>query len=84
MRETANAYIVEGELPGITDRSNISVEFTGRGNMVVRGRVDRSSTIVAPQAQPQTSSSPSQQTSGKEDKGEDVVPTPTSSVPSSP
>jgi len=84
VRETANAYIVEGELPGITDRSNISVEFTGRGNMVVRGRVDRSSTIVAPQAQPQTSSSPSQQTSGKEDKGEDVVPTPTSSVPSSP
>ncbi|KAG0136785.1 HSP20-like chaperone [Tuber indicum] len=72
VRETANAYIVEGELPGITDRSNISVEFTRRGNMVVRGRVDRSSTIVAPQAQPQTpSSSPSQQTSGKEDKGED-------------
>ncbi|KAG0637641.1 HSP20-like chaperone [Tuber brumale] len=72
VRETANVYIVEGELPGIIDRSNISIEFTDRGDLIVRGRVDRSSTTVVPQAQPQTpsSSSPSQETSGKEDKGE--------------
>ncbi|PUU77778.1 HSP20-like chaperone [Tuber borchii] len=44
VRETANEYIVEGELPGVPDKSDISVEFTDKGNLIVKGRVDRSRT----------------------------------------
>lgn len=89
VRETTNEYIVEGELPGVPDKSDISVEFTDRGNLIVKGRVDRSRTTVVPPAQPQTPSSlPSQVTSEKgkekEDKDEEMALTPTSSAPSSP
>ncbi|PWW73737.1 hypothetical protein C7212DRAFT_330311, partial [Tuber magnatum] len=87
VRETTNAYIVEGELPSIADKSNISLEFTDKGDLIVRGRVDRSRTTVVLQAQPQTSS-PSQETNGKgkerEDRDEDMVPAPTYSAPTSP
>lgn len=89
MHETTNEYIVEGELPGVPDKSNVSVEFTDKGNLIVKGRVDRSRTTVAPPAQPQAPSSlPSQVTSEKgkekEDKDEEIALTPTSSTPSSP
>ncbi|CUS12637.1 unnamed protein product, partial [Tuber aestivum] len=76
VRETTNAYIVEGELPGVTDKSNISLEFTDKGDLIVRGRVDRSRTTVVPRAQSQTPSSPWQDTSEKgkekEEKDEDM------------
>lgn len=89
MHETTNAYIIEGELPGVPDKSDISVEFTDKGNLIVKGRVDRSRTAAVPLAQPQTPPSlPSQETSnkgkGKEDKDEEMTLTPTSSAPSSP
>jgi len=90
VRETTNAYIIEGELPGVPDKSDISVEFTDKGNLIVKGRVDRSGTAAdVPLAQPQTPPSlPSQETSNKgkekEDKDEEMTLTPTSSVPSSP
>jgi len=87
VRETANAYVIEGELPGVPDKSDISVEFTDRGNLIVKGRVDRSRAAVVPPAQSQTPSSlPSQETSdkGKEKEDEEVAFTPTSSAPSSP
>ncbi|RPA94914.1 HSP20-like chaperone [Choiromyces venosus 120613-1] len=79
IRETTNVYIVEGELPGLADKSNLSVEFTDKGDLVVKGRVDRSKTIVVPQTPP----SPSHETTEKE-HDEAVVLTPAPSAPSSP
>lgn len=40
LRETANAYELHGELPGI-EKQNLSMEFTDPQTIVVRGRVER-------------------------------------------
>ncbi|KAK0616639.1 HSP20-like chaperone [Immersiella caudata] len=40
VRETANAYELHGELPGI-DKQNLNIEFTDPQTIVVRGRVER-------------------------------------------
>jgi len=47
VRETETAYVLNGELPGIT-RENIEIEFTDPQTLAIRGRVERSSTAGTP------------------------------------
>ncbi|KAK0628131.1 HSP20-like chaperone [Bombardia bombarda] len=49
IRETATAYELHGELPGV-DRDNVSIEFTDAQTMVIRGSVERSYTAGTPPA----------------------------------
>lgn len=40
--ETAEAYYLEGELPGLSDKNAIDIEFADDRNMMIRGRISRS------------------------------------------
>jgi HSP20 family protein len=42
IHENENEYILEGELPGLSDKKNLNIEFTDRNNLVVSGKVERS------------------------------------------
>ncbi|KAL7268245.1 hypothetical protein RUND412_009143 [Rhizina undulata] len=42
VRETKDAYILEGELPGLSDKSQVHVEFTDAQTLLVKGRIERS------------------------------------------
>ncbi|KAL7275001.1 hypothetical protein RUND412_002065 [Rhizina undulata] len=42
VRETSESYILDGELPGIEDKSKIDIEFTGPQTLEIRGRIERS------------------------------------------
>ncbi|KAL7267658.1 hypothetical protein RUND412_009746 [Rhizina undulata] len=42
VHETAHAYILEGELPGIEDKSKINIEFTDPQTLLVRGKIEKS------------------------------------------
>ncbi|KAF8542626.1 HSP20-like chaperone [Trichophaea hybrida] len=44
IQETFAAYIVEGELPGISDKKAVNIEFTDGQTVVIQGRVERSTT----------------------------------------
>ncbi|CUS11855.1 unnamed protein product [Tuber aestivum] len=41
VHETEKAYILEGELPGLHDKSNLSIEFTDPQTLLVRGKTER-------------------------------------------
>jgi HSP20 family molecular chaperone IbpA len=41
VHETEQAYILEGELPGVHDKSNLSIEFTDPQTLLVRGKTER-------------------------------------------
>jgi len=42
VQETEKEYVLEGELPGLADKSKVSIEFTESQTLLVRGRLDRS------------------------------------------
>lgn len=42
VHETAEAYILEGELPGLEDKKNVTLEFTDDKTLMVSGRIERS------------------------------------------
>ncbi|KAG0642265.1 HSP20-like chaperone [Tuber brumale] len=42
VHETEQSYILEGELPGLHDKSNLSIEFTDPQTLLVRGKTERS------------------------------------------
>ncbi|KAF8246647.1 HSP20-like chaperone, partial [Wilcoxina mikolae CBS 423.85] len=42
IQETSAAYIVEGELPGISDKKAVNIEFTDGQTVAIQGRVERS------------------------------------------
>ncbi|KAF4122497.1 Molecular chaperone IbpA, HSP20 family [Geosmithia morbida] len=48
VRETADAYELHGELPGIA-RDNVSIEFTEPQSLFIRGRIERNYTSSSPQ-----------------------------------
>lgn len=39
--ETADAYVLEGDLPGVSDKKSIDIEFADETTLMIRGRVDR-------------------------------------------
>jgi HSP20 family protein len=42
VHETPDAYILDGELPGVSDKSKIDIEFIDSQTLVVKGHVERS------------------------------------------
>lgn len=49
VRETADAYELHGELPGL-DKENVSIEFPEAQQLVIKGKVDRTYTSGTPPA----------------------------------
>jgi HSP20 family protein len=41
VHETKDSYVLEGEVPGVSDKKNISIEFTDDKTLVVQGRVEK-------------------------------------------
>jgi HSP20 family protein len=39
--ETAESYIVEGNLPGLADKKNLDIEFSDDRTLLIRGRIER-------------------------------------------
>lgn len=50
VRESADAYHLDGELPGIAQK-DINIEFTDSQTLVVKGRTEREYTTTEPQAE---------------------------------
>ncbi|KAI5815678.1 30 kDa heat shock protein [Pyronema omphalodes] len=42
IHETEHEYVLEGEFPGISDKKNISIEFTDDNTILVHGKTERS------------------------------------------
>ncbi|RPB05502.1 HSP20-like chaperone [Choiromyces venosus 120613-1] len=40
--ETESSYILEGELPGLHDKSKLNIEFTDPQTLFIKGRLDKS------------------------------------------
>ena len=55
VHETASAYILEGELPGLSNKNAIHIEFTDSQTVVIAGKVERSSSsgTETPEQQPE-------------------------------
>lgn len=49
IHETEAAYILEGELPGLSDKSNVNIEFTDDNTLIVRGKIEKSVTRSSPE-----------------------------------
>lgn len=41
VHETDKEYVLEGELPGLSDKSNVSIEFTDHNTLLVRGKIEK-------------------------------------------
>ncbi|KAL7268243.1 hypothetical protein RUND412_009141 [Rhizina undulata] len=61
VRETEKAFVLEGEIPGLSDKSQVHVEFTDSQTLLVKGRIERSykSSSVENKASDTKSSEPS-------------------------
>jgi len=44
--ETPQAYILEGELPGLSDKRGVNIEFIDHQTLLVRGRISRDTTAA--------------------------------------
>jgi len=44
VHETKDAYHLEGEVPGISDKSKLDIEFVDSQTLVIKGRIERSHT----------------------------------------
>lgn len=64
VRETSDAYHLDGELPGIAQK-DINIEFTEPQTLIVKGRTEREYTTSEPQTE----------TEGEKAEGEDQVAT---------
>ena len=42
VHETEHEYVLEGELPGLDDKKNVSLEFTDDQTILVQGKIERS------------------------------------------
>ena len=45
--ETPQSYILEGELPGMSDKKAVDIEFTDHRTLLVKGRISKNSTSTA-------------------------------------
>jgi HSP20 family molecular chaperone IbpA len=41
VHETDHEYVLEGELPGLSDKKNVSIEFTDDKTILIHGKIDR-------------------------------------------
>ncbi|KAF8455108.1 HSP20-like chaperone, partial [Terfezia claveryi] len=58
--ETNEAYILEGELPGLSDKGAVDIEFTDHQTLLVKGKIEK---VAIPS---ETQSEAKQITSGEE------------------
>ena len=42
VHETEHEYVLEGELPGLADKKNVTIEFTDDKTILVQGKIERS------------------------------------------
>ncbi|KAL7267659.1 hypothetical protein RUND412_009747 [Rhizina undulata] len=42
LHETPKAYVLEGQLPGLKDKSNVNIEFTNAQTLFISGKIERS------------------------------------------
>jgi HSP20 family molecular chaperone IbpA len=42
VQETEHEYILEGEVPGLSNKQNLSIEFTDDKTILIQGRIERS------------------------------------------
>ena len=42
VHESQHEYVLEGELPGLSDKKNVSLEFTDDKTLLVQGKIERS------------------------------------------
>ena len=66
MIETQQAYILEGELPGLSDKKAVDIEFTDHQTLLVKGKVEKhitSSSVPAPSGTTQTTATEEEHTS---------------------
>ncbi|KAK6345322.1 hypothetical protein TWF718_007241 [Orbilia javanica] len=50
VKETKDSYVLDGELPGITDKSALDLTFVDENTLVVKGRVERNTETGGPSA----------------------------------
>jgi len=73
--ETPQAYILEGELPGLSDKKAVDIEFIDHQTLLVKGRISRNTATVpnAPTSTASTDDTASEHASTKTPTVEDVV-----------
>ncbi|KAH0606408.1 uncharacterized protein H6S33_004069 [Morchella sextelata] len=52
VHETDSAYILEGELPGLDDKSKLNIEFTDDNTLHISGRIEKSVTRTSDESKP--------------------------------
>lgn len=45
--ETKDAYILEGELPGLSDKRAVDIEFTDHQTLLIKGKIEKSTTSTS-------------------------------------
>lgn len=53
VHETDKEFVLEGELPGLSDKSNVSIEFADHNTLLVRGKIERSYSAGTPPTEPE-------------------------------
>ncbi|KAK6360518.1 hypothetical protein TWF730_006659 [Orbilia blumenaviensis] len=48
IKETKDSYVLDGELPGVTDKSALDLTFVDENTLVVKGRVERNTETGKP------------------------------------
>ncbi|RVD82488.1 uncharacterized protein DFL_006914 [Arthrobotrys flagrans] len=48
VKETKDSYVLDGELPGVTDKSALDLNFVDENTLVVKGRVERNTETGSP------------------------------------
>jgi HSP20 family molecular chaperone IbpA len=43
LKETKDSYVLDGELPGVADKSNLDLQFVDAQTLVIKGRIERTS-----------------------------------------
>lgn len=69
VHETENAYILEGELPGLSDKNALHLEFTDSQTLLVRGHVERS--YQTPRISDTEGETKNQEVEGNKTKGQE-------------
>lgn len=58
IHETDSAYVLEGEFPGLGDKSKINIEFTDDNTLLVRGKIEKSVHKTLPDSEPRAFEGP--------------------------
>ncbi|KAK6359826.1 hypothetical protein TWF696_000962 [Orbilia brochopaga] len=71
VKETKDSYVLDGDVPGIVDKSALDLSFVDDNTLVVKGRIERSSESGKPPATPaEKEKKEGQQQPSAEEEGE--------------